>query len=82
MKSYAEMGKSGGGADRCRIQDFYFPFVVGRGTSYLYSKWVLSLPCGIYEDHSNTGVEIILREAYEIKGLLYSQVQERETWYS
>lgn len=30
-------------------------------------KWVLSLPCGVFEGHSNTAAESNLREAYEIK---------------
>lgn len=65
------MGTSGGGADRCRIQGFHFPHCVVNG--------VLRLPCGIYEDHSNTEAEIILTEAYEIKRfIILKGLRERD----
>lgn len=59
---FAEIGRSEGGAGRWRIKKFGFPCcVITRG---------LNLPCGVFKHHSNTASEIILREAYEIKGFV------------
>lgn len=39
-------------------------------------KWESKFPCGVFKNHSNVTLEVILREAYGITGCLHARVLE------